>query len=45
MYEYKYVSIWGKPEEVSDSLNNYGKEGWELICVWNNWHYFKRVIK
>ena len=25
-------------------LNKYGNEGWELVSVWNTWHYFKREI-
>lgn len=43
-YEYKYVTIYGDIENITDELNSYGNDGWELICVWNNWHYFKRNI-
>ena len=29
---------------VIEKLNEYGKEGWELISTWWAWHYFKREI-
>ncbi|HSQ88871.1 hypothetical protein [Romboutsia sp.] len=44
-YEYKYISIWEEPEKIIQKLNDYGKDGWELVCVWNTWHYFKRPIE
>lgn len=33
MYEYKYikVNVDEKEEEINKKLDNYGKEGWELI--------------
>ena len=44
-YEYKCLSIWGLGEKTSRVLNEYGKEGWELVAVWGVWHYLKRPKK
>jgi len=44
-YEYKCVFIWGGGKRASRILNEYGKEGWELVAVSMVWHYFKRVIE
>jgi len=43
-YEYKCVWIHGFSERTTRKLNEYGKEGWELVCVWGAWHYIKREI-
>ena len=43
-YEYKCVFIWGFAEKTTRVLNEYGKDGWELIFVVWTWHYFKREI-
>lgn len=43
-YEYKCVMVLGAGEKTTETLNEYGKNGWELVCVCNAWHYFKRPI-
>jgi hypothetical protein len=43
-YEYKCVFIWGTGEPTTMRLNDYGREGWELVEVVWCWHYFKREI-
>ena len=43
-YEYKCVSIWGLGERTTRVLNEYGREGWELIFVWGIWHYLKKDL-
>lgn len=44
-YEYKCVPILGGGERTTEILNEYGRQGWELICVWVIWHYLKRPIE
>lgn len=44
-FEYKCVSIWGLGGRTGRVLSKYGKEGWELVCVWAIWHYLKRPIE
>ena len=44
-YEYKCVFIWGNAKKTDEMLNLYGKDGWELACVWWCWHYLKRPIQ
>jgi hypothetical protein len=39
------VFIWGLGEATTRKLNEYGREGWELVEVVWCWHYFKRVIE
>lgn len=41
-FEYKCVFIWGAGEKTTRVLNEYGREGWELVAVAWVWHYFKR---
>jgi hypothetical protein len=44
-YEYLCVSIAGNGAATTKQLNEYGKEGWELVCVVApTWHYFKRPL-
>ncbi len=43
-FEYKCVSIWGMGEKTTRRLNEYGQDGWELVAVVLNWHYFKRPL-
>ena len=43
-YEYKCVSILGAGERTTRVLNEYGQQGWELVCTCWIWHYFKREI-
>jgi len=43
-FEYKCVFIWGGGEKTSRILNEYGKEGWELITTWSFWHYLQRPL-
>lgn len=42
--EYKCIFIWGGGEKTTRVLNEYGREGWELVSTWLYWHYFKRPI-
>jgi hypothetical protein len=44
-FEYKCISIASIGEYKVKELNIYGKEGWELISVVGDWHYFKRRIE
>lgn len=43
-YEYKCVCILGGGVKTREKLNEYGKEGWELVSTWWVWHYFKREL-
>ena len=42
--EYKCVFIFGGSEKTARVLNEYGREGWELVCVSGSYHYLKREI-
>lgn len=45
-FEYMVVSFLSFNEKkVVDKLNEYGKEGWELVDVEGAYHYFKRAIE
>ncbi|HWQ65860.1 MAG TPA: hypothetical protein VN372_03200 [Methanospirillum sp.] len=44
-YEYRCVAILGLGERTTRILNEYGRDGWELVCVVVFWHYFKRPIR
>ena len=41
-FEYKCVFIWGGSDKTTRILNEYGREGWDLVATWWCWHYFKR---
>lgn len=41
-YEYKCVGIVGMGEKTARVLNGYGRDGWELVCVYAIWHYLRR---
>ncbi len=43
-YEYKCILILGLSEKTSRILTEYGKQGWELTCVWWAWYYLRREI-
>ena len=43
-FEYKCVFIWGAGEKTARVLNEYGRDGWDLIAVWWCWHYLKRAV-
>jgi len=43
-YEYKCVFIAGLGKSTTLRLNEYGRDGWELVCVVWCWHYLKREI-
>lgn len=43
-FEYKCVWIFGLGEKTSRVLNEYGRDGWELVCVVGAWHYLKRQL-
>jgi len=43
-YEYKCVNIIGAGERTTRILNEYGKDGWELVTTCLTWHYFKRPL-
>jgi len=44
-YEYKCVLILGAGGRTTRILNEYGREGWELVEVFWAWHYFKRPME
>lgn len=43
-FEYKCVYIFGLGERTTRVLNEYGRDGWELVVVFGAWHYFKREL-
>ena len=43
-FEYKCISIWGGGEKTTRVLNEYGRDGWELVATWSCWYYFKREL-
>ena len=43
-FEYKCVRIWGGPEKTTQVLNEYGKNGWELVDTYGMWFYFKKDL-
>ncbi|MCA9409618.1 MAG: DUF4177 domain-containing protein [Candidatus Omnitrophica bacterium] len=43
-FEYKCVSIIGAGERTARILNEYGRDGWELVATCLFWHYLKRII-
>ncbi len=41
-FEYKIIRIWGTGENAARTLNELGRQGWELMqVVRGSWHYFK----
>lgn len=44
-FEYKCVPILKMGKGTTRELNEYGADGWELICVWAFWHYLKREVE
>ena len=43
-WEYKCVFIAGTDARIEKILNDYGKDGWELVCINFIWsYYFKRA--
>jgi hypothetical protein len=44
-YEYKCISIRGFSEKTTRILNEYAKDGWELVATYSIWFYFKRELK
>ncbi|HHU49938.1 MAG: hypothetical protein ACOYEH_01155 [Caldicoprobacterales bacterium] len=45
LFEYNCVRIWDWSEATTRRLNEYGREGWELVAVYSGWYYFKRELK
>ena len=43
-FEYKCVWIHGGGEKTERILNEYGRQGWELVCVVYAGHYLQREI-
>jgi hypothetical protein len=43
-FEYKCVAIFGTGSRTTRILNEYGKDGWELVETQAFWHYFKREL-
>ena len=44
-FEYKCVAILGGGERTTRILNEYGREGWELVATCLFWHYFRRKLR
>jgi hypothetical protein len=44
-FEYKCVLILGGGEQTTRTLNEYGRDGWELVAVNWGWHYLKRELR
>jgi hypothetical protein len=44
-FEYKCVPILKMGKGTTRELNEYGTDGWELVCVWAFWHYLKREVE
>lgn len=44
-YEYLCVYIWGSGSKTTRVLNEYGRQGWELVDTNWAWHYFKRPLE
>ncbi|NLK07507.1 MAG: DUF4177 domain-containing protein [Firmicutes bacterium] len=43
-FEYKCIGILGGGRRTTRILNEYGRDGWELVSTWSIWHYFKRKL-
>jgi hypothetical protein len=43
-FEYKCICIFGAGESTSRVLNEYGRDGWELVTTCFCWHYLKRPL-
>ena len=43
-FEYRCVWIFGAGESTTRILNDYGRDGWELVATCFCWHYFKRPL-
>lgn len=43
-FEYRCVCILGAGERTTRILNEYGRDGWELVATCLFWHYFKRPL-
>ena len=43
-FEYKCIAILGGGERTTRILNEYGRDGWELVSTWWIWHYLKRRL-
>ncbi|MFZ5643837.1 MAG: hypothetical protein ACOY46_09635 [Bacillota bacterium] len=43
-FEYKCILILGGGNRTTRLLNEYGREGSELVSVVWAWHYFKRPV-
>ena len=44
-FEYICVFILGGGEKTTRILNEYGRQGWQLVAVTWAWHYFKRPLE
>ena len=43
-FEYKCIAILRGGEGTARILNEYGREGWELVAAWFFWHWLKRRV-
>jgi hypothetical protein len=43
-FEYKCVLILGGGQKTTRVLNEFGREGWELVSAWWAWHWLKRKV-
>jgi len=43
-WEYKIALIFGSDKAREAKLNEFGQQGWELVCIGGRVFYFKRRI-
>ncbi len=43
-HEFECVFIWGMSEKATRVLNEYARDGWELVTVFWCYHYLRRSL-
>jgi len=43
-YEYTYYYFHPNTFPSTQKMNMLGKKGWELVCIYNEFAYFKRLL-